>query len=129
VARWRGRSAEPQIPDWIRHESDGGFAPSAWAEPGDFGLEPRLAVSRAEARWIAARTAWLLEHEDVAGILLEQVAGAGAPRSLKDWSSGFPCSDLLEWDTGLVDHWSVMPWVLGRSYASRPGAAVKEVMA
>jgi hypothetical protein len=73
VARWRGREPEPVIPDWIRHASDGGFVAAAWSEPGDFGLEPRLAVSRAEGRWIAARTAWLAGHEDVGELLLQQL--------------------------------------------------------
>jgi hypothetical protein len=73
MARWRGQEPGPVIPDWIRHASDGGFVAADWAEPDDFGLEPRLAVSRAEGRWIAARCAWLNEHPDVADILLQQL--------------------------------------------------------
>jgi hypothetical protein len=74
MARWRGQEPGPMIPDWIKHASDGGFVAADWAEPDDFGLEPRLAVSRAEGRWIAARTAWLLDgHEDVGELLLQQL--------------------------------------------------------
>jgi hypothetical protein len=84
MARWRGQEPGPVIPDWIQH---GGFIPSDWVEAADFGLDPRLAVSRAEGRWIAARAAWLNEHLDVAGVLLEQLRercrekrrGSGAP--------------------------------------------------
>ncbi len=72
---WRKRQdPEPVvIPGWIRHECDGGFTAAAWAEPGDFGADPRVAESRARGRWMAARNAWLAERPGVAGLLLEQL--------------------------------------------------------
>src|SRR5437764_9199989 len=73
VARWRDRGdPEPVIPDWIRHECDGGFAPGDWAWPEDFGLDPVLARHRAMGRWVAARHRWLQEHDDVAELLFQQ---------------------------------------------------------
>jgi hypothetical protein len=73
MARWREPDGGPVIPDWIRHEFDGGFVASAWAEPDDFALEPRAAESRARGRWIAARVAWLNDNPDVAEVLMEQL--------------------------------------------------------
>ena len=40
MARWRGREPEPVLPDWIRHEADGGFVVSDWAEASDFRAGP-----------------------------------------------------------------------------------------
>jgi hypothetical protein len=74
MARWRDRGGPgPVIPDWIRHEHDGGFVLAGWVEPADFGLDPRLAEELAMGRWVKARAAWLNDHPDVADILLEQL--------------------------------------------------------
>jgi hypothetical protein len=73
MARWRRQDEEPVIPDWIRHECDGGFVQADWAWPEDFGLDPMLAEHRARGRWVATRHRWLSEHPDVADILLEQL--------------------------------------------------------
>lgn len=80
MARWRGQEPGPQIPAWVRHETDGGFVVADWLEPGDFQLEPgdfqlepAVAESRARGRWIAARCDWLNANLDVADLLLEQL--------------------------------------------------------
>jgi len=63
----------PVIPDWIRHEHDGGFDPAAWAEPGDFEADPHVAESRARGRWMTERNRWLADHPDAFDVLLEQL--------------------------------------------------------
>jgi hypothetical protein len=69
----RKQAGGGQVPDWIRHEYDGGFVVSDWAEPADFAADPGVAESSARQRWIAARNAWLAGHLDVADVLLGQL--------------------------------------------------------
>jgi hypothetical protein len=74
MARWRDRGdPEPVIPDWIRHEYDGGFVLADWEWPEDCALPGPLAEQVARGRWVAARHRWLAGHTDVGEILLEQL--------------------------------------------------------
>jgi hypothetical protein len=89
MARWRDRGdPEPVIPDWIRHECDGGFVPADWAWPEDFGLDPVLARHRAMGRWVAARHRWLQEHDDVAELLFQQLKDRVARKRQTPYGSG-----------------------------------------
>jgi hypothetical protein len=73
VARWRRGDPEPVVPDWIRHESDGGFVLADWEWPEDRGLPAMWAEHRAKGRWVAARHRWLQEHPDVSAVLFQQL--------------------------------------------------------
>ena len=74
MARWRQRDKpEPVIPDWIRHEGDGGFVLADWELPEDCALPSWFAEHQAKARWVAARFRWLQEHPDVSAVLLQQL--------------------------------------------------------
>jgi hypothetical protein len=89
LARWRQRDKpEPVIPDWIRHEYDGGFVAADWAWPEDFGLDPVLARHRAMVRWGEARHRWLQEHDDVAELLFRQLKERAGRKRQTPYGSG-----------------------------------------
>jgi hypothetical protein len=69
----RGRAGRPEIPDWIRHEHDGGFVVSEWLEASDFEADPRVAEGRAKQRWMTERNRWLDDHPDVSDVLMQQL--------------------------------------------------------